>query len=208
MRRVLVATRSAGKLRELAPLLSEAGVHAIDLATAGIVEAPYEAAIESHETFEANALAKARYFAGRSGLPTLADDSGLCVDALGGRPGVRSKRWSGRLDLSGDALDAANNAMLASELSDLDAGRDARGAAYVCAMAYVDDEREVVRRGETRGEVLVEPRGAGGFGYDPYFWSVDLGRSFAEVTREEKARVSHRARALAAILRALTISGA
>lgn len=194
-----MATRSPGKLRELAPLLAEAGVHAIDLATAGIAEAPYEEAIEAHATFEANALAKARYFAGISGLPTLADDSGLCVDALGGRPGVRNKRWSGRADLAGEALDAANNALLVAELS----GCDARGASFVCAAVYVDDDQEVVRRGEVRGEVLREPRGSGGFGYDPYFWSVELGRSFAEVTREEKSRVSHRARAVAAVLRAL-----
>lgn len=198
-----MATRSAGKLRELLPLLAEAGVHAIDLSTAGIVEAPFEDAIESHATFEANALAKARYFAGISGLPTLADDSGLCVDALGGRPGVRSKRWSGRVDLSGDALDAANNAVLVSEMS----ARDVRGASYVCAAAYVDDDQELVRRAETRGELLVEPRGGGGFGYDPHFWSVELGRSFAELTREEKACVSHRARAVAAILRDLAASG-
>lgn len=198
-RRLLLATRSAGKLRELAPLLREAGYVPVDLETAGIPEAPEEDAIEAHDTFEANALAKARHFFSISGIPTLADDSGLCVDALGGRPGVQSKRWSGRRDLSGLALDDANNATLLAALSPA----ASREAAYVCAAAYVDDEREVVRRGEARGTILAAPRGTGGFGYDPYFVSQELGRTFAEVSREEKASVSHRARAIRAVLAVL-----
>ncbi|MEP7383917.1 MAG: RdgB/HAM1 family non-canonical purine NTP pyrophosphatase [Gemmatimonadota bacterium] len=199
MTRVLVATRNAGKFRELVPMLSAGGWQAIDLPTAGVVEAPHEAAMESHSTFEANALAKARHFFSISGIPTLADDSGLCIDALDGRPGVHSKRWSGRADLDGHVLDEANNAMLLAAL----APSDPRGAAYVCAAAYVDDDDEVVCRGETRGRLLLAPRGEGGFGYDPYFWSAELAATFAEVTREEKARVSHRARAVSAILEAL-----
>lgn len=197
--RILVATRNAGKLRELVPMLRAAGWQPVDLATAGIVEASHEAGIESHGSFEANALAKARHFFSIGGIPTLADDSGLCVDALGGRPGVRSKRWSGRDDLEGRALDDANNAMLLSSLRP----EDPRGGAYVCAAAFVDADDEVVGRGETRGMLLSQPRGAGGFGYDPYFLSDELGATFAEVSREAKARVSHRGRAVAAVLAAL-----
>lgn len=199
MPRLLVATRSAGKLRELAPLLRAAGYVPIDLETAGIPEAPAEEAIEGHDSFESNALAKARHFFAVSGIPTLADDSGLCVDALGGGPGVRSKRWSGRADLRGQALDDANNAML---LAALGAGVP-RTAGYVCAAAYVDDAREIVRRGETRGQIELAPRGRGGFGYDPLFRSDELGRTFGEVTREEKEAVSHRGRAVRSVLDAL-----
>lgn len=202
MSRILVATRNRGKLRELLPLLESDGWEPIDLSAAGIVEAPAEDAIESHATFEANALAKARHFFAISGLPTLADDSGLSVDALGGEPGVRSKRWSGRADLAGPALDQANNAKLLGALAAL--GTHAgRGAGYVCAAAYVDADDEIVTRGETRGVLLDAPRGSGGFGYDPLFLSDDLGATFAEVSRDEKARVSHRARAVAAILASL-----
>jgi len=201
VRRLLVATRSAGKLRELAPLLRAAGFHPVTLDAAGLPETAHEAAIESHDTFEANALAKARHFHAISGMPTLADDSGLCVDALGGRPGVRSRRWSGRTDLEGAALDDANNALL---LASLPCGAP-RGAAYVCAAAYVDEAHEVVRVGSVRGEILEAARGREGFGYDPYFFSVELGRAFGEVTRDEKATVSHRARAVAALLASLAV---
>lgn len=200
MTRLLVATRNGGKLRELAPLLEAAGFHPVTLDAAGIPETPHEEAIEMHDTFEANALAKARHFHAISGLPALADDSGLCVDALGGRPGVRSRRWSGRHDLRGRALDEANNATLLAALSP---GMP-RGAAYVCAAAFVDDEREVVRIGSVRGHILDAARGGLGFGYDPLFFSEELGRGFGEVTREDKATVSHRARAVSALLDALS----
>lgn len=199
MTRLLVATRSVGKLRELAPLLRAAGYTPIDLDTAGIAEAPAEDAIEGHATFDDNALAKARHFFAISGIPTLADDSGLCVDALGGGPGVRSKRWSGRTELRGQALDDANNAMLLAALGE---GMP-RTAAYVCAAAFVDDECELVRRGVTRGRIELAPRGSEGFGYDPLFRSDELGRTFGEVTREAKEAVSHRGRAVRAILDAL-----
>ena len=196
--RVLLATRSAGKLRELAALLAGHGVVAVDLVAAGIDAQPAEEdALEVAETFEENALAKARYFFARSGLPTLSDDSGLVVDALGGGPGVRSKRWSERPELSGAALDAANNARLLSAL----AGAPSRTARYVCAAAWVDGMGEWVARGETHGRILEAAAGAGGFGYDPLFHSDDLAASFGRVTREEKARVSHRARAVEALLR-------
>ncbi|MBI2796384.1 MAG: non-canonical purine NTP pyrophosphatase [Gemmatimonadetes bacterium] len=200
MRRLLVATRSAGKLRELEPLLVAAGFAPEDAARAGIAESPDEAAVEAFDTFEANALAKARHFFSLGGgVPVLADDSGLEVRALGGRPGVRSKRWSGRADLAGEALDAANNAMLVASL----ANEPDRAARYVCAAAYVDGTREAVLRGEATGTIVDAPRGANGFGYDPHFMSDELGKTFGEATREAKALVSHRSRAVRALLDAI-----
>ena len=211
--RVVLATRSAGKVRELVPLMASVGVEVVTLADLGLPELPEEDTLEAFDTFEANALAKARYFARRTGATVLADDSGLAVDVLGGRPGVHSKRWSGRNDLQGDALDAANNAFLQEALRA--AVRDASGAAermeslarrgrYVCAAACVWHDGtqwgEAVTRGETTGVLLSVAQGTGGFGYDPYFLSDDLGATFAEVERDAKARVSHRGRAFAALL--------
>jgi len=197
---ILIATRSEGKRRELIPLLAPLGSRLLTLDDANIAVDPAEDAIEAYATFEENALAKARWFHQRSGLPCIADDSGLAVDALGGAPGVRSKRWSGREDLQGSALDAANNRMLLDALSAAEeSGLRGRGARYVCAGAYVDDRREVVRRGETVGFIVDEPRGSGGFGYDPYFWSPELGVTFGEAPIEAKADVSHRGRAMRAL---------
>ena len=193
---LLLATRSAGKLRELGPLLAAAGFETRTLDQAGITESPDEDALEAFDTFEANALAKARHFHRRSGLPTVADDSGLAVDAIGGRPGVHSKRWSARADLSGRALDDANNDMLRRALD----GVPDRRAHYVCAAAFVDAERTVVTRGEVDGDITVAPYGASGFGYDPFFRSVELGLTFGEATREAKERVSHRGRAFRALV--------
>lgn len=197
---LLLATRSQGKLRELRPLFREAGFDVLDLVEAEIPETAEEDELEAFDSFEENALAKARHFHRLSGRPTVADDSGLEVLALGGAPGVRSKRWSGRVELSGEALDGANNATLLEALREV----DDRRARYVCVAAYVDGRRELVRRGETAGAILRE-RGLGthGFGYDPYFLSSELGRTFADVDRAEKARVSHRGRAFQALLSAL-----
>ncbi|HEX3157773.1 MAG TPA: non-canonical purine NTP pyrophosphatase [Gemmatimonadaceae bacterium] len=197
---VLVATRNPGKLRELQPMFAAAGYTALDLGAAGVVHTAAEDTLEEFATFEENALAKARYFhAVSGGLPTVADDSGLVVDALDGAPGVRSRRWCGRTELTGHLLDQANNEKLVAML----AGQPSRAARFVCAAAFVDDGREVVRRGETAGVILDAPAGAEGFGYDPYFWSEDLQRSFGEAPAADKARVSHRARAIAALLLAL-----
>ncbi|HEX6965225.1 MAG TPA: RdgB/HAM1 family non-canonical purine NTP pyrophosphatase [Gemmatimonadaceae bacterium] len=197
VRRILVATRNPGKLAELRPMLARVGMEAIDLDEAGVAELPEEEDIERFETFEENALAKARYFAERSGgLPVLAEDSGLAVEALGGRPGVRTKRWSGRMDLRGRALDEANNAAL---LAALDGALDRR-ARYVCVAAFVRGGEMHAARGETSGRILYSPRGHGGFGYDPLFESTELGVTFAEASAEEKARVSHRGRAVRALL--------
>ena len=205
---ILIATRSEGKRRELLPLLAPLGSRLLTLDEAGVAPDPAEDAIEAHATFEENAVAKARWFHERTGLPCIADDSGLAVDALGGAPGVRSKRWSGRDDLEGAALDAANNAMLLESLAAAEAaGARGRGARYVCVGAYVDGQREVVHRGETLGFIVDEPRGRGGFGYDPYFWSPELGATFGEATMEAKAQVSHRGRAMRALCNALCSTG-
>ena len=198
---LVLATRSLGKLHELRPLLGAYGIAVADLDAAGVAEhAAEEEALERFETFEDNALAKARYFFDRAGRrPTVADDSGLEVAALGGRPGVHTKRWSGRTDLSGRALDAANNAKLLTEL----ARATDRRARYVCVAAYVDAAGERLFRGESTGRILEAPRGSGGFGYDPLFYSDALGMTFAEASLEAKAEVSHRGRAFAQLARAL-----
>jgi XTP/dITP diphosphohydrolase len=194
--RILLASRSEGKLRELRPLFAAAGLVVEDLGDAGLAPAPDEELVEAFDTFAANAVAKARYFHALTGRPAVADDSGLEVDALRGAPGVRSKRWSGRDDLSGQALDDANNAKL---LAALDGVADLRSR-YVCAAAYVDGVREEVAQGSTNGTIVREPRGSAGFGYDPYFLSGELGATFAESSLQEKEQVSHRGRAFRALL--------
>lgn len=201
--RVVLATRNPGKLRELSAMFAEAGIALDDLAAVGLDEEdPAEDDLEVFETFEQNARAKARFFASRvPGAFVVADDSGLEVSALGGAPGVRSKRWSGSGE-SGSALEAANNAHLLSSLG----GVADRTAAYVSVVVCTDGVREWSARGECLGRILMRPRGAGGFGYDPLFWSDDLQRTFAEVTREAKAAVSHRGRAFIALLQLLRAS--
>jgi len=201
-RPVLVATRNSAKLRELMPWFATAGISIETLDDAGVLATSDEDDLEVFDTFERNALAKARWFFAQSGgRVVVAEDSGLAVDALDGAPGVRSKRWLGRPDLSGQALDAANNAQLLKRLGGVPA--PARRARYVCAAACVWPHGEVVFRGETVGLITMEPRGANGFGYDPYFWSKDLGMTFAEADLGAKTRVSHRGRAFMALLAAL-----
>jgi XTP/dITP diphosphohydrolase len=195
-RTVLLATRSAGKLRELKGILEEAGLVGVTLDAAGIPESSDEDDLECFETFEENALAKARYFHRLSGLPTMADDSGLCVAALGGAPGVYSKRYSRRTDLTGQLLDDANNAKLQDELR----SHENKSASYTCAAAYVDESREFVAIGETCGRIVPAPSGEHGFGYDPYFFSIELGKTFGDATTEEKQAVSHRGRAFRALV--------
>ena len=203
-RPLVVATRNAGKLRELLPMLEASGWRGMTLDEAGLPEQPDEDAIEAFATFEANALAKARHFARLAGLPALADDSGLVVEALGGAPGVHSKRWARReLDVvpaDAHANDAANNALLLERL----AGAPDRRASFVCAAALVDGARELVRVGACQGRIATAPSaGTHGFGYDPLFIADELGMTFAEATREQKHAVSHRGRAVQALLAAL-----
>jgi XTP/dITP diphosphohydrolase len=198
---VLLATRSEGKLRELRPLFAAAGFGVHDLRDVGVVRSPDEDMVEAFATFEDNALAKARYFHALTGLPTVADDSGLEIAELSGDPGVRSKRWSGRDDLTGQALDDANNAKLLVALPEVTRPH----ARYVCAAAFCDGAREEVVRGETAGTIVRDARGAEGFGYDPYFLSDELGATFGESSREAKERVSHRGRAFRALLEQLSV---
>lgn len=215
----IVATRNPGKLRELRALFADAGIDVIDLVQAGIDERPAEEeSVEVHDTFEGNALAKARYYGRRAGgRPVVADDSGIEVAALGGEPGVRSKRWSGRLDLEGAALDAANNRLLIARLG----AETDRRARFVCSAAWTAgtdtgtgaglvmdvDSDAVVVRGEVEGTIVARGVGDAGFGYDPHFFATELGCTLGQATVEEKQCVSHRARAVAALLRVLGSRG-
>ena len=208
---LLLATRSAGKLRELREIFDDFGLEVTDVSSLGIPESLAEDQLERYETFEENAMAKARYFFDISGgVPTFGDDSGMCVDVLGGEPGVYSKRWSGSEDLDRKALDAANNAKLVAKMAEA-RRNDEKGftdsARYVCVAAFRDHLGVEMRRGEIEGRVLQHPRGSGGFGYDPYFEAPDMGGTFAESSIENTARNSHRSRAFRALLNALRAQG-
>jgi XTP/dITP diphosphohydrolase len=190
----VVATRNRGKLREIVPLLAglPLALHTIDEL------APDAELREDGDTFEANALAKARQAARATGLPAIADDSGLEVAALSGAPGVYSARYAG---LPSD--DARNNAKLLEALRGTPAAR--RGARFRCVAVFVDAARgiEIVRAGDCGGEILEAPRGELGFGYDPLFLVPALGRTMAELPLDEKNRLSHRAAAFRALADAL-----
>ncbi len=201
MSRLLVATRSRGKQAEFRQLLAPLAAEIVFPEDLGIPEAPAEDALEVHDTFEANALAKAEYFAARGGCPALADDSGLEVDALDGAPGVWSKRFAGGIGPDHEVT-AANNAELLRRLAGV--VPDGRTARYRCvlALAWPREARRapVVLSGWTTGTILTAPEGTGGFGYDPLFRSDDLGISFGRATSGAKHAVSHRGRAVAALL--------
>jgi XTP/dITP diphosphohydrolase len=194
---LLIATRSEGKLREIRPMFAAAGLTLVSLDELEIDESEEEKDLEPYSTFEENALSKARYFYEVSGgIPTVADDSGLEVDALNGKPGVLSKRWSGREGLTGTMLDAANNAALLESLRDV----PTTGARYVCVAAFVAVGLELTARGETRGSIVHDARGTAGFGYDPHFHSDELGLTFGQASAADKERVSHRGRAFRELL--------
>lgn len=183
--KLVLASNNAGKLKEFSALLAPLGYEVVPQAALGISEAE-----EPHVTFLENALAKARHAARQSGLPALADDSGLCVSALDGAPGVYSARFAGE-----PKSDAANNAKLVAEL----AGKADRRAHYVCVLAFVrhaDDPQPLIAEGEWHGEIVDGPRGEGGFGYDPYFRVPELNRTVAELDSAEKNRRSHRGQAM------------
>jgi len=203
---LLVATRSPGKQREMKRILNGAGIAVVFPDEAGIPEDPVEETLELGDTFEANARAKAEYFARRTGLPTLADDSGLEVYALGGAPGVRSKRWAA-VTAGGRALDDANNEELLRCLAGAPVRR--RGARYRCVLVYLPRPSAMpeVFEGNCTGIILEEPQGSRGFGYDPLFLSDELGKSFGEATEAEKDGVSHRGRALRALIERLALHG-
>jgi len=197
MKKLLVATRSAHKLQEIRDILrgSWSG-ELLDLHDAGIPEDAAEEAIEVFDSFHDNALAKARYFGALADLPVLADDSGLCVDALGGAPGVHSKRFAPAA--AGMDVDQANNLHLLSLLHGV--RPEARTARYLCVIALAEPGLdEHLFEGRCEGEILNEPQGEGGFGYDPIFRPRGHGRSFGEFSPHEKNSISHRARALEAV---------
>ena len=205
--KLLAATRSAGKQREFRRILEPAGVEVVFPDDTGLYPTSAEAALELGDTFEANARRKAEHFARLSGLPTVADDSGLEVLSLGGAPGVRSRRWAGASGTDTE-VDAANNAELLRRLVGAAGAR--RGARYRCVLVYLTRSDAVPQTfdGICAGTILEAPRGEGGFGYDPYFFSDELGKTFGEATPEEKDRVSHRGKALRAFVRTLQLPGA
>lgn len=194
--RLLVATRNSHKLGEIRDLLAGLPIRIVSLPEADVPPRPQEEEIEVHDTFEGNAVAKARYFYERTGLFTVADDSGLCVDALDGGPGVRTKRFAPSEMAQRFGRDEANNRYLMERLADVPPEK--RGARYVCAVAATDGNRYRTWTGRVEGRIARRPRGEGGFGYDPLFLLPERGRTYAELPPEVKAENSHRARAFSA----------
>ncbi len=193
--KLVLASNNAKKLKELREILTPLGWELVPQGELGVPEAE-----EPHCTFVENALAKARHAAALTGLPALADDSGVCIDALGGAPGVQSARYAGE-----PKSDARNNDKLLAELGKL-AGKDSRRGHYYCVLVFVraaDDPQPIIAEGEWHGEVLEAPRGDGGFGYDPLFLIPELGQSVAEIAAAEKNRRSHRGQALARLVERL-----
>lgn len=195
--KLLVATRNRGKAREIRQILSHLPVELLFLSEMGLAERSEEERLEVADTFEGNARSKAEYFARRTGLPTAADDSGIEVFALGGEPGVRSRRFA-MFDGPPDAQDAANNEELLRRLQGL--STEKRRARYRCVVAFVPrvDAWAHTFEGTCTGYILEAPRGSGGFGYDPLFFSDDLKMSFGEADPAAKDGVSHRGRAFRA----------
>ena len=204
--RLLVATRSPGKQLEVRRLLTDSGIEVVFPDDIGLFREPIEETLELGDSFAANARAKAEYFARTSGLPAVADDSGLEVFALGGEPGVRSRRWAGASGNEAE-LDAANNAYLLRRLAG--APEPKRGARYRCVLVLYRTPRGFPEmfEGSCAGRILEAPQGTEGFGYDPLFFSTDLGKTFGAASPEEKDAVSHRGRAFRALRQALAPTG-
>ena len=185
MRRLVLASSNAGKVREFRELLAPLGIEVIPQSELGVPDAA-----EPHATFVENALVKARNAARHAKLPAMADDSGICVAALGGEPGVHSARFAGE-----PRSEQRNNEKLVAILE----GQGDRRAHYYCVVVLVrhaDDPEPLIAEGRWHGEVIAPPRGTGGFGYDPHFFLPDLGRTAAELSPDEKHAVSHRGKAL------------
>src|SRR5574340_209121 len=195
MKKLVIASNNPGKLREFQRMLAPLGIEVLTQAQLGITEAE-----EPHCTFVENALAKARHVSAATGLPALADDSGICVAALGGTPGVQSARYAGDNPKS----DARNNEKLLQVMQ----GVADRRAHYYCVLVLVhhaEDPQPVIAEGEWHGEIGFEERGEGGFGYDPLFLLPESGKTAAELSHDEKALVSHRAKALKVLLDRLSL---
>ncbi len=185
MKKVVIASNNAGKLREIARILEPMDFEAMPQGAFGVPECP-----EPHVTFVENCIAKARHASAHTGLPALADDSGICVDALNGAPGVYSARYAGE-----PKSDERNNQKLIEALQ----GQSNRRAHYYCVMVYVryaDDPTPIIAEGAWHGEIIDDPRGSGGFGYDPYFYVPAFGQTGAEMSMEAKNGISHRGQAL------------
>ena len=188
-RTVVLASNNAGKLAEFSSLLAPLGMELRKQSELGISEAE-----EPHATFVENALAKARHVAQLSGLPALADDSGICVPALDGAPGVLSARYAGE-----PKSDVRNNQKLIQDLS----AHEDKSAFYYCVLVYLrhaQDPQPVIAEGRWDGKIIATPRGANGFGYDPHFWIPSLNKTAAELSAEEKNQLSHRGQALRALI--------
>jgi XTP/dITP diphosphohydrolase len=194
--KLVIASNNPGKLCEIGQILAPLGIEVLPQSAFGVPEAD-----EPHGTFIENALAKARHAAGMTGLPALADDSGICVDALGGAPGVHSARYAGE-----PRSDERNNAKLLEVLGE----RPDRQAHYYCVivvMHHAQDPQPLIAEGLWRGEILRSPRGTGGFGYDPLFLDPEFGQTAAELAPARKNLMSHRGKALALLVDALKQSG-
>lgn len=199
MKRLLLATRNRHKVREIGDLLSGTGVEVVSLDDLGLDRLPNEGDVEVFNSFEENALAKARFYREHTELDVVADDSGLCVDALAGAPGVRSRRFAPSGGTTPDDQDEANNRHLLQQLAGVSAER--RTAHYRCALALVGEERSLLLNGRVHGVVAFEPSGREGFGYDPLFIVPEHGRTFGELPPEIKAGMSHRAVAVRSLRR-------
>jgi len=189
VKKLVLASSNPGKLREFEALLAPLGMEVVPQASLGVSDAE-----EPHGTFVENALAKARHASRRTLLPALADDSGICVGALGGEPGVHSARFAGE-----PRSDARNNEKLVKLLAD----KESRRAHYYCVIVllrHAEDPEPVIAEGTWAGEIVAEPRGANGFGYDPHFFLRDFGKTAAELDPEQKNLVSHRGKALRRLL--------
>ncbi|HWK70245.1 RdgB/HAM1 family non-canonical purine NTP pyrophosphatase [Pollutimonas sp. M17] len=195
MNKVVLASNNPGKLKEFSAILAQADISMVAQGDLGVAEAE-----EPYATFVENALAKARHASRQTGLPALADDSGLCVHALGGAPGVFSARYAALA--GGEKSDAANNRHLLAQLAPV----QDRSACYVAVLVYVDsadDPRPIIAEGSWNGAIIDQARGGNGFGYDPHFYLPDLGKTAAELPPDQKNALSHRAQALKALLLAL-----
>jgi len=195
MNKLVIASNNPGKLREFQHILAPLGIEVLTQSQLGISEAE-----EPHCTFVENALTKARHVSAASGLPALADDSGICVAALGGAPGVISARYAGDNPKS----DQRNNERLLREMQNV----SDRRAHYYCVLVLVrhaEDPQPLIAEGEWQGEIAHEARGDGGFGYDPLFWLPQYNKTAAELSHDEKARISHRAQALKVLLEKLKL---
>ena len=198
MKKLILASSNPGKLREFRQMLAPLGLEVVPQGELAIPEAD-----EPHATFVENALAKARHASRVARMPAFADDSGICVAALGGEPGVHSARYAGGEGGGRDAQDDRNNRRLLAEL----AGKSDRRAHYYCVIVLVrraDDPEPLIAEGRWHGEVIAEARGSNGFGYDPYFHVPALGRTAAELGADEKNAISHRGQALNQLVARLT----